>query len=71
MLRNITIILLFITLCIIYDFTYKKISIKNQVIIMLITILMFIYAKQINENFSTSYLNELDIFIYDIFDSRK
>ena len=28
---------------------------------MLITILMFIYAKQINENFSTSYLNELDI----------
>ena len=61
MLSYINIILLFISLCIIYDFTYQRISVKNQVIIMLITLLMFIYARRLNEPFSTKYLKELDI----------
>ena len=59
MLKIISLLIVFITLCIIYDLTYKKISMFKQVLIMLIAILTIKYGINTREGFNTMYLNEL------------
>lgn len=59
MLKIISLLIVFITLCIIYDLTYKKISMVKQVLIMLIAILTIKYGMKTREDFNTMYLNEL------------
>ena len=60
MLQYISILLLFLAMCIIYDYTYNKVTIKQQVLISLITILVFIHAKKSKEPFINSkYISSL------------
>ena len=60
MLQYISILLLFLAICIIYDYSYNKINIKQQVLISLITILVFIYAKKNKEPFvNAKYISSL------------
>ena len=59
MLKIISLLIVFITLCIIYDLTYKKISILKQILIMLIAIVTIKYGIKTREDFNTMYLTEL------------
>ena len=59
MLKLISVLIVFITLCIIYDLTYKKISMVKQVLIMMIAIGVIKHGIKNRENFNTMYLNEL------------
>ena len=60
MLKYISILIVLLTLCIIYDLTYKKISQFKQILIMLSAIIVILYAKHSKETFNSDYLKEMN-----------